>query len=156
VLFSLSPTSPTLPTNYTLSRRIGSMKTNGSSQWTSFTQTSDTFIWAAPVTDVSTAATGSRVSTALTVPSGIVVAALFRAGMNTGGGALSTIFTSLQENDQAPTLGGINDLAQTNGAYAGGAFERLTDTSRQIGVRSTSTNATITISTYGWKDSRGK
>ena len=132
------------------------MKTNGSSQWTSFTQTSDTFIWVAPVTDVSTAATGSRVSTALTVPSGIVVTALFRAGMNTSGGALSTIFTSLQENDQAPTLGGINDLAQIGSAYAGGSFERLTDTSRQIGVRSTSTNATITISTYGWKDSRGK
>jgi len=156
VLFSLSPTSPTLPTNYTLSRRIGSMKTNGSSQWTSFTQTADTFIWAAPVTDVSTAATGSRVNTALTVPSGVVVAALFRAGMNTGAGSLATIFTSLQENDTAPTTGGVNDLAQAASAYAGGSFERLTDTSRQIGVRSTSTNATITISTYGWKDSRGK
>jgi hypothetical protein len=39
VLISLNATTPTLlPTNYSVYRRIGSMKTNASSQWTKFVQ----------------------------------------------------------------------------------------------------------------------
>ena len=33
VLFSLSATAPTLPTSYTIFRRIGSMRTDGSARW---------------------------------------------------------------------------------------------------------------------------
>jgi hypothetical protein len=36
VLFSTSATAPTSPTNYSLFRRIGAARTNGSSQWTAF------------------------------------------------------------------------------------------------------------------------
>ena len=44
VLVSLSPTSPTLPASYTLFRRIGSMKTDGSAHWTKFVQNGDEFL----------------------------------------------------------------------------------------------------------------
>jgi len=158
VLFSLSPTSPTLPTNYTLSRRIGSMKTNGSSQWTSFTQTGDAFVWAASVTDVSagTPSTGSRTLQALTVPTGIVVSATFRGLVNTGGGsAFTLLFTSPQENDQATSTTGMADLYAPNSGQGAGSFARLTNTSAQIGVRG-SLAQPYSIFTYGWIDARGK
>src|SRR5438045_2280633 len=38
VLISLSPTAPTMPASYTIKRRIGSMKTDGSAQWKAFSQ----------------------------------------------------------------------------------------------------------------------
>jgi hypothetical protein len=52
VLISLSATSPTLPTNYTLKRRIGAMYSNSSSQWRSFRQLGDYFFWTLPVMDI--------------------------------------------------------------------------------------------------------
>lgn len=157
VLFSLSATSPTLPASYTLFRRIGAMKTDGAAHWLAFTQTGGTFIWSAPVTDFTGLGTASRVSTALSVPTGAAVEALFRAGQNIGAGSSAAIiFTSLQEADQTPVFGAVCDMANVQNTFTGGSFERLTNTSAQIGVRSANTVATITISTFGWKDLRGQ
>lgn len=157
VIFSSSPSVPTLPTNYTLYRRIGSAKTNGSAQWTSFTQTGDTFIWSAMVADASNvSSTTSRVSKVLTVPTGIVVKALFRASINASVSGTVTLFTSLQESDQAAATG-TGDLSAALNAIAAGNFSVFTDTSAQIGVRSsTAGGAGYYISTYGWIDARGK
>ncbi len=159
IIFSLSASSPALPTNYTLYRRIGSGKTDGSNHWTAFTQTGNIFIWAAAQTDVNnTATTASRVLTTLTVPTGIVVTALFRGNTGTNGGTTATIFTSPQENDQAASGGGggLSDLSALSVGWASGDFERLTNTSAQIGVRSANTTGLIAINTYGWKDTRGQ
>lgn len=156
LLLSLSPTSPTLPSPYTLKRRIGSLHTNGSAQWSSFTQTGNTFIWANTVADVNgIATTASRVPTVLTVPSGVVVEALFRAGINVTS-VTGILFTSLQETDQAPNPGGMADLGGAAGAYANGSFSRLTNTSGQIGIRSSGTGAVYSVETYGWIDRRGR
>ena len=152
-----------IPAAYTLSRRIGSMKINGSSQWTAFTQTGDTFIWAAMVNDVNNATTTGYTSYTLSVPPGVVVSALFRAGLQLGVSlpSVATIFTSLQENNQAPTPGLVADLSadatvagQTSNAT--GSFERLTNTAAQIAARSNNTTGIFNILTYGWKDLRGK
>jgi hypothetical protein len=159
VVFSTNATTPTLPTSYTLYRRIGSGKTDGSSQWTKFTQTGDTFIWAAPVTDVSgIATTTSRANKVLSVPTGVVVAALFRVAVNANSASFAMIITSLLENDQAPVRYTLGDLGSGGGAGFGaaGSFERLTDTSAQVGVRSDTASDTYSISTFGWKDSRGQ
>src|SRR5581483_3995366 len=51
VLVSLSASAPTMPASYTKKRRIGSMKTNGSGQWTAFTQNGDEFLWTTPIAD---------------------------------------------------------------------------------------------------------
>ena len=162
IIFSLSASAPAYPTGYTLSRRIGSGKTDGSAHWTSFTQTVDQFTWAAPVTDASgIATTTSRVSTALTVPSGGVVTALFRSAIlaSASAGTGATIFTSLLENDQTPTNAAICDLTYLTNGFASGNFARITNTSQQIGVRSDVSGGSagaLTISTYGWIDTRGK
>jgi hypothetical protein len=74
VLISLSATAPTLPANYTQFRRIGSIKTNASSQWILFTQVGDDFVWATPVCDINgvSATTGSGFAMP-SVPPGIPV-----------------------------------------------------------------------------------
>ena len=88
VLISLSATAPTLPSPYTQFRRIGSMKTNASSQWTKFIQTDDRFMWDVPVVDVNATNVGTAaVLRALTVPTGIAVLAhlaVFFGGANMG------------------------------------------------------------------------
>lgn len=157
VLVSLSASAPTMPTYYTLKRRIGAMKTDGSSQWTAFTQVGDNFIWSAAVQESSgIATTASRVSKTLSgVPTGIVVAALFRASVNAASG-VGMLFTALGiESDQTPTTLTLCDLG-TNTSPGAGAFEKLTNTSAQIGVRSSGTAGTHSLSTTGWKDTRGK
>lgn len=154
VLFSTSASSPTMPTSYTLKRRIGSMKTNGSSQWTSFTQYGDTFIWAAMATDSGTAGT-SRSSLTVTVPTGVVVEALGRPS-TAAGGTNQILFTALVEADVAPTTT-LGDLSQQ--ASGGSAFMRVaifTNTSAQVGMRSSAAGTGIAFLTYGWRDLRGK
>lgn len=154
VLISLSPTAPTMPTSYTLKRRIFSMKTNGSGQWAKFTQTGDVFIWAAYAADTGTAGT-SRASHTLTVPTGIVVSAMGRA-FSGAGGANTIIFTSLQEEDISPASS-FGEIITSGGATVSMAdVERLTNTSAQIGVRASNAGISFSFNTYGWRDTRGK
>jgi hypothetical protein len=156
IIFSLSASAPAYPTNYTLSRRIGSGKTDGSAHWTAFTQVGDQFIWAAAVQDVNNiSGTTARVITTLTVPPGIVVTALFRGTNNSNGAnVFGTSFPSLLEADAAVTNLNCDVLCFTGQAAA--PIQRLTNTSAQIGVRSSSSSGFISISTYGWIDTRGK
>jgi hypothetical protein len=51
-LYSESPTSPTMPTNYDYKRLIGSVLTDGSNNILPFTQTGDYFRYTTPVDDV--------------------------------------------------------------------------------------------------------
>lgn len=156
VLFSLSASSPTLPTNYTLFRRIGSLKTDGSAHWIAFTQTGDTFIWSVSVHDIANAGIStSRSTQALTVPLGVVVTALFRAVLTAATGT-DVLITSLLESDQAAS-GSLADISVPNGGLTAGNFERLISTGQAIGYRADTTQSSaLNIYTYGWKDSRGK
>lgn len=154
VLISTSVSSPTMPSSYDRKRRIGAMKTNGSGQWTKFTQTHDTFIWDTVVNDLSAGTATSRTNVTMTVPTGVVVEALFRAAITLGAGNAATIFTSLQESDQAPVSGRLSDLSTASNSA--GSFERLTDTSARIGYRNESGSLSTYIYTYGWRDFRGK
>ncbi len=159
VIFSLSASAPALPTNYTLYRRIFSWPTDASAHWVAITQTGDRFIYSTSVKDVDNiAAVITRVNKVLTVPTGIVVNALFRGLMfnNGGSAAPAIIFTSLQESDQAPVFDKFADMCTNLADSAGGNFERLTDTSAQIGVRAAATGFVYSIYTYGWQDNRGR
>jgi hypothetical protein len=162
VIFSLSASAPALPTNYTIYRRIGSGRTDSSAHWFAFTQAGNQFIWATSFTDFSGSTTTSRAAQTLTVPTGLanVFSALFRSTLVPGGGSgCQTIFTSIDETDQAPTAS-FADLSAPSSANAGttsGSFERIIGNgSAQIGVRSAVATAGLTISTYGWTDTRGQ
>lgn len=153
IVFSTSASSPTLPTNYTLYRRIGSGKTDGSGNWTAFTQFGDRFIWGASVSDGFTAGTASRNLGTLTVPTGVNVTALFRSFLSAPGVSVILIYTSPSEADTVPAT--VYDLAATPSINSGGQFAVMTDTSARIGARA-NTSVTANVYTYGWIDTRGK
>jgi hypothetical protein len=161
--YSLSATAPTLgvniPAAYTLSRRIGSMKTNASSQWILLHQRGDEFLWDVTVTDASVAAvaTANRTIFTLTVATGVQVNALFK-GQVSGAASATILYTSLDESDQTVGFGnGGVSLRTTAAADAeAGHFNIRTNTSGQIGIRASVASTVTSIGTYGWIDTRGR
>jgi hypothetical protein len=160
VLFSLSATAPTLPTNYTLFRRIGSMKTDPSSLWVAFFQDGDRFTWLVPVSDTATNLTTSRVSVTLYTPGGIKTLALMSAIALWGTSAGFCLISSLDMTDSTPSatlfnLRGLQSGAGVNG-FASSDLAVRTNTSSQVGVRGSAATSSFAIVTNGWIDDRGK
>jgi hypothetical protein len=158
VLISTSATAPTLPANYTLFRRIGSMLTNGSGQWVKFVENANEFLWDTVVADANTVA-GINGSTlvALSVPLGVQVDAIFSSRIDfvTAGNAF--FFTSPDQS--APTTGGPFTHIVANSAQAFSAIGPMlmrTNTSRQIRITGNSAGCTYNIVTSGWIDNRGR
>ncbi len=161
VLISLSATTPALPTNYTLSRRIGAMKTDGSAKWMKFVQHGDTFTWDVPVSDfIGQLNPGtSAILRALSVPPGINVTAIFHARCYTTtlASAVATLFTDPAATDTAPDFNNAQQIGNTTLSPFANLRIR-TDTSRQIRVRSSFSDSGVgfTLTTDGWVDPRGK
>jgi hypothetical protein len=168
-LISLSASAPTMPSGYTLKRRIGWAKTNGSAQWLKFKQLGDTFLWDAAVFDVGASNPGAvAASRTLSVPTGVEVEAIINGGVyNTGTGvATGVLFSSLHQSDVAPAettapffnSGGLSANA-TGGVRSSYTQARvITNTSGQIRTRLLASDASVTlyIATVGWVDNRGK
>lgn len=168
VLVSLSATAPTMPTNYTFKRRIGAMKTNGSAQWTKFTQLGDLFTWdLAATNDINAAPTASPVSLAVNVPTGLNVIAKLRGWCQTGPSE-STMFLLY-----SPSEAGFSSISLSNtyttchitsgagaiGIVQGFNTDVLTNTSAQvnlIGGGTISGSSLTRAQAYGWIDPRGK
>lgn len=165
-LISLSATAPTMPTNYTLKRRIGSGLTNGSAQWVLFTQDGDYFRWSASVLDVNTTNPGTAAVTATlaSVPTGVNVIAMFNLGVADTTPVNNTVqFSDLAAADEAPSataapLGLMRASIGAAGIYVNGGFQIRTNTSAQIRYRSTASdgNVIVRIATLGWIDYRGR
>lgn len=158
-LVSLSATAPTMPTGYTLSRRLGSMKTNGSAQWASFIQRGDDF-YIAEVNDFQPTTTSAMTLRALSVPSGVVVQPKMRTA-STGGSANSTVLRVAPAGDSALYRTVVhNDIGSgINSNTQASAFEGPpTDTSAQIYMAVTALQASGSLQVYtaGWADRRGR
>jgi hypothetical protein len=166
VLVSLSASAPTMPGAYTLKRRIGSMKTNGFSQWTKFVQNGDNFIWDSPVADVGVVNPGTAaVTRTFSTPTGVITQAI-----------LFVVLVATSGNTDAPGACYISDLATSDStpsasagsfyAYAaaasafqlGGTVFCNTNTSSQARTRLqiSAAGTSLNISTIGWNDSRGR
>lgn len=160
VLVSTSASSPTLPAGYTLSRRLGAMKTNGSAQWTSFVQIGDAFRWLTPIQDASSSpGSTSRGNLTLTVPTSLVVFPMIVAQATAGGaGGCAITFTSLDEADMAPSGGYCQCFGPSGAAYSNVAtVDNLhTDTSARVGRRMLNSTDGLYVWTSGWVDRRGK
>lgn len=170
VLTSLSATAPTMPSPYTLFRRIGSMRTNASSQWGKFVQDGDVFTWDIPTTDVNATSPGtSAVTRTLTTPLGVRVQAYLSIewGCTAIGDVPAAILLSdLSVTDTAPTAAAafsnaVGYIAGVSGlsAFNGGATANVwTSTSSQIRSRVQLSGATtqVVVATIGWTDPRGK
>lgn len=166
ILTSKSATAPTLPTNYTKQRRIGSFKTNASSQIIKFKQDGDLFQWDATVADVNSV-NGTNPGTAavtrtLTTPLGVRCEALVQVGFSATTPATDNpagiLISDLSISDQAPSVGNatIVGYSQLNNFFAPARV--MTNTSSQVRSRlQISTAGTVlSINTTGWVDTRGR
>lgn len=161
VLTSLSATAPTLPANYTLFRRIGSLRSDGSFVWLKFAQEGDIFYWDATVNDVNvgTLTNASGTLYTLTVPTGVKVRAMIRGYFAFASGQ-NLLITSPSESDQVTnSVTGNNTYFSPSGVSGTVPFphlEILTDTSARIRARGSVASMTLAIATFGWIDKRGR
>jgi hypothetical protein len=158
VLISQSVSAPTLPTNYTKKRRIGTIATDGSAHILPFIQFGDQFLWTTVINNYANVAVSTTQSQlALSVPPGIKVIAIFGAWFYPN--ANSTVL--FQSPDVTSGLGTGSANISISGTSAGPAqgFECQvrTNTSQQINMVAlvTTTNG-LYIHTRGWVDHRGK
>lgn len=158
LLCSTSATAPSFPSPYTKKRRIGSFRTNSSSQILGFSQVGDDFLWKAPMADaIGLSVTSPRNLVTTSVPPGVQVNVNFTLEAGSTAGATSALLTSPDQADTA-ALNGQQDL-WTNGAgqWAASRFTIRTNTSAQIGIRSGgASSVTYWITTVGWTDARGR
>lgn len=166
LLFSLSATAPTMPASYTLKRRIGSCKTDGSSNWTMIIQDGDSFTLDVAVLDidVTNPGTAAVTRTLASVPTGVNVIAYFNAMVTNESGVADgfTLFSDLAITDAAASttaapLAGLGE-AGTYVLRLFGSYSLRTNTSAQIRTRAggSSAGTGLKIATTGWIDSRGR
>lgn len=157
ILASLSPTAPTLPANYTMSRRIGSVIRLAGANL-GFVQNGDEFLLKIPRLDIDVGGQGTAaILRALSVPTGISTIALIRAqGMNAAGWQM--LISSPDVDDVAPafSVAPLYNLRGGAGDFDNDELRVRTNTSAQVRSRSTQAGTDLRIVTCGWIDTRGK
>lgn len=164
VCFSLSSSAPTfgsnIPAAYTKYRRIGWMKTNGSSQWTKFIQRGDYFLWDTPVLDLSAyvfSAGALSVLQTLTVPRIAGVRALTRVAFSHASvGAVVKV--SSPEVSAVANTGDYQLISQVSNTVTAAQLETPVDGSGRVNTTlgAVASGGLLYINTYGWVDTRGK
>jgi hypothetical protein len=155
-LLASTLTSPSMPSGYTLKRRIGSFKTDGSAHIIPFSQNGDEFLWVTPVSVVND--TGVAFPTSLTnltmvVPTGVVVNAIF-SGRFGATAALAIAFSSPVQTGTATAQANVTAHDRGGTIYAA----VRTDTAGRIQwlADSAGTSPARIIYTHGWIDRRGR
>lgn len=158
VYFDTSVTAANNPAGTTAFRRIGSFLTDGSAQIVPFSQIGDEFLWLTPILDVNTGTLSTaRTLFPITVPLGVKVNAIFSASANAAASVPIVVFTSPDQNDiSASFTTGAHLAAPAAATNAAGQFNVRTDTSRQIGARSSQASTALACITFGYIDTRGK
>jgi hypothetical protein len=161
VLVSLSPSAPTLPPSYSLFRRIGSLRTNASSQWTLFIQLGDEFLWLTALVDMAAVAcSATSALRTLTVPTGVQVWAKGMATLFITSAGTHALFYSPDMGTQASgaPAGFTSHYCNITNQIDAKDMTIRTNTSAQISVVSGSAaaGAGTTWVTYGWTDRRGR
>lgn len=160
VVFSLSSSAPTLPTNYTQYRYIGAALTNGSSQWTKFYQKGDRFFWDSPTLDINAAfPSTARQTSTINAPRGRKYLVTGNAVISTTSG--SALYISDPDSaDLAPsnTVAPLVSVTTSSaiGVTPAGQVSVMTNTSAQICWRGSAVSGSFLWSTTGWEDPRGK
>lgn len=156
----VSPTSPTLPTNYVYFRRLASI-VRASAAVQTFIQDGDRFYWSNTsglTPEYNSGSSRAKGAMAVNVPSGIRVEGIFQGqfGGNAPGTGTLTWFDGVNTSISKFLQGG-NAGSGGNGEVAG-VFTQFTNTSAQIQFQyapgSGGGNAVTT--TLGWIDSRGR
>jgi len=167
VLFSISASAPTMPTDYTKKKCIGSI-VRVSAAIKAFTQYGNYFEWVTPVVDVDAQNPGtSAVTRSITVPAGVKVRARVNCGIYSGTtGSVAGYVSSLDQSDTAPQVFNTATLtgqANFHGCDTGTSWNfnpvdvwTNVSTTAQIRTRIGTSGALdrIGIITQGWVDPR--
>ena len=141
---------------HTKYRRIGSVLTNGSSNILAFTQVGDDFWWDVTVADLTNGVIATAGTTiTLTVPTGLKVHARFNASVGSHNSIGATFYSPDITGGQPSNTSVPVPHANGTGENASPAYV-LTNTSAQIIARAGSAMTDASISTLGWRDSRGR
>ncbi len=152
ILISTSATAPTMPTNYTLKRRIGAMKTNASSQWYSFLQTGDEFAWNINAPESSFPASlnnTTSIQTLLWVPPGVKM----KGKMYLSGTFSSACTMYLSDPD---LIAATQQFLIIPSTLTGCRGETWTNSSGQMRLETNAAVTSISVYTLGWTDLRGR
>lgn len=155
VLFSTSFASPTLPTNYTVSRRIGSF-VRSSGSILPFIQEGDFFRYKTPIKDCDIDLGPSYVDVSLTVPTGLRVMAILNV---TGYNATSDTGVNIKTpdaSDGVPSVSLVPGAVLGHNLPAAGQMRILTDTSGRVSASFNRSTSALRIFTVGYEDSRGR
>lgn len=154
ILFSTSVSSPTLPTNYTIFRRIASF-TRSPSTIRQFTQNGDEFLLLSPVQDLDIPNQGTNgvLRGPLTIPTNLVLDAIVHVRCGNSN-AWSAYISS-------PAVTDVDTSTVTNMGGGAGVYDRLstrirTDINANIRTRASGITTTVQIWTQGWIDRRGR
>ena len=167
-LFSLSASSPNLPSGYTHKRRIGAVRTDASSNILAFLQVGDRFYWDPPVEEGLTLTTDG-LKTLSRVPDGVRCEARLTVWMRDSGATDITRIESLSRPSEFTSAvtpssaeanttnwGFLNDIPSGGvlQQYAAGQVDVLTDTNGQFrwDVRTIDEGD---IAVHSYKDFRG-
>lgn len=156
-LFSLSATAPTMPTSYTLKRRIGGLLTDGSVHFLPFTQFGDWFYLTTSIRDINdaTLTTARKLYTLSAPPSTLVLGRL----MMSNAGITNVVVQPTAETDAAPSgsaVPGSTLIDVVANTPIAGQLQIMSDASGQIAARSLAASTTIIMLTLGWMDQRGR
>ena len=150
--------SPTMPTSYTLKRRIGSILRE-SAALVAFTQDGDYFRRSVAILDIDVSGTQSAaVSRTLSVPTEVSVHALFNARFVPSAANFVYYFSDLDSTDAAPSISVAPLGDQAADAIADHGWHCVrTSTSAAIRSRTNDSGShTLRIATWGWWDPRGR
>ncbi len=163
--FDTSAVAANLITDHsaTAYRRIGSIRTDASSNILPFTQFGDQFLLKTTVNDFNVGNPGTAaVLRTLTVPSGINVIAILAVNIEDGGTGVRR-YCLITSPDQTDIAASNNLFTVCSGAGASAVITASmchirTNTSSQIRTRNDSSTAAVSIvgATTGWIDCRGK
>jgi hypothetical protein len=156
-LFSTSATSPTMPTNYTYKRRLGSVVTDGSGNIRAFFQIGDEFM-ITPVVDYSTTVSSAGTTITLTrVPTGVKVLAHLAGVSLSGSGSWSSfILISPDVASAVPVENGIGLWVALNTVYGSFQVRVFTNASAQVHARCSINSSHLNLNVHGWTDRRGR
>jgi hypothetical protein len=156
VLFSLSATAPTMPTDYDGKRRLGAVKTDGSSNILAFTQVGHEFWWTDPPLDFNAAVGTSASTPTLSVPLGVRCKVRLNSMHDLAGGSQQVYLSPTWVNDEATSLT-VAPLSTFMSGTDGATQTHITsDTSSQIRARASGTITALRLVTTMWEDPRGR
>lgn len=159
ILISTSVSAPHMPTGYTLKRRIGTLLTDGSSQFLGFIQHGGIVVLNVAFSVLNNVIIGTTaVLQNVLAPPNLSTQAYGQVVVQDPGVGSVILVTSPLTTDSVPGSPPGNLTVWSNATTSGlGAapWQVFTDTSQRVRLRSSSTTAGCTLLSFGWIDDRG-